>query len=134
MSLNICIKTLCAKTRMSRQNYYKGRTQRQRQQIDADLIEELVRAERAIQHRLGGKKLYEMLKKPLHEAEVKIGRDRFFEVLRQKDLLLDPLPKAPRTTNSRNYLPVFTNQLKEMVLTKPNQAWVSDITYIRTDE
>ncbi len=134
MSLTICIKTLCAKTKMSRQNYYKGRTQRQRQQVDADLIEELVRAERAIQHRLGGKKLYEMLKKTLHESEVRIGRDRFFEVLRQKDLLLDPLPKAPRTTNSRHYLPVFTNQFKEMVLTKPNQAWVSDITYIRTDE
>lgn len=134
MSFKICIKTLCAKTKMSRQNFYKERKQRQRQQVDADLIEELVRAERAIQHRLGGKKLYEMLKKTLSESGVRIGRDRFFEVLREKDLLLDPLPKAPRTTNSRHCLPVFTNRFKEMVPTEPNQAWVSDITYIRTDE
>jgi putative transposase len=134
VNLKICIQTLCTKTGMSRQNFYKGHKQHQKQQVNADLIEELVRAERAIQHRVGGKKLYIMLKQKLDKAGVKIGRDRFFEVLRDKDLLLDPLPKAPRTTNSRHYLPVFTNQFKNMILTEPNQAWVSDITYIRTDE
>ena len=57
-------------------------------------------------------------------AGVRIGRDRFFKVLGEKGLLLNPLPKAPRTTNSRHYLPVFTTQFKGMELTKLNEAWV----------
>ena len=134
MNLKTSITQLCEKVGMSRQNYYKGHQKRNVWRVDADLIEELVKAERAAQPRLGGKKLYVVLKKRLEEANVRIGRDRFFKVLGEKGLLLDPLPKAPLTTNSRHYLPVFTNQFKGMKLTRPNEAWVSDITYIRTDE
>jgi transposase InsO family protein len=134
MNLKTSIARLCEKVGMSRQNYYKGHQKRNAWRVDADLIEELVKAERAVQPRLGGKKLYVVLKSKLEVANVRIGRDRFFKVLGEKGLLLDPLPKAPRTTNSRHYLPVFTNQFKGLELTKPNEAWVSDITYIRTDE
>jgi putative transposase len=134
MNLKISISLLCEKVGMSRQNYYKGHQKRNALRVDSDLIEELVKAERAVQPRLGGKKLHVILKSRLEEANVQIGRDRFFKVLEEKGLLLDPLPKAPRTTNSRHYLPVFTNQFKGMELTNPNEAWVSDITYIRTDE
>jgi putative transposase len=134
MNLNITTSELCEKTGMSRQNFYKGRKQRQRREVDADLIEELVKAERAIQPRLGGKKLHYMLTPKLLEAGVQIGRDRFFAVLGERGLLLERLPKAPRTTNSRHSLPVFVNQLADLKVTGFNQAWVSDITYIRTDE
>lgn len=134
MNLRISTAVLCEKTGMSRQNFYKGRKQRKRQKVDADLIEKLARAERAVQPRLGGKKLHRMLQPRLEEAGVRIGRDRFFEVLEEKSLLLDPLPKSPRTTNSRHSLPVFTNRIADMDLSGPNQVWVSDITYIRTDE
>jgi len=65
---------------------------------------------------------------------VRLGRDRFFEVLRNQALLLEPLPKAPRTTNSAHSLPVFSNLVKDLELRGPNQVWVSDITYIRTRE
>jgi len=134
MNLNVTTSELCEKTGMSRQNFYKGCKQRQRQEVDADLIETLVLAERAIQPRLGGKKLHRMLNPKLLEAGVHIGRDRFFEVLKQKGLLLERLPKSARTTNSRHSLPVFRNLLADMEVTGSNQAWVSDITYIRTDE
>jgi transposase InsO family protein len=134
MNLKISTAALCKKTGMSRQNFYKGRKQRDRYKVDAALIVELVRAERAIQPRLGGKKLYVLLKPKLQEAGIEVGRDRFFKVLAEQGLLLEPLPKAPRTTNSRHSLPVFRNLVTEMELSGPNQAWVSDITYIRTDE
>jgi hypothetical protein len=45
---------------MSRQNYYQGRTLRQRREVDKGLIEQLVRQERAVQPRLGGKKLFHL--------------------------------------------------------------------------
>ena len=134
MNLKISMAKLCKKTGMSRQNFYKGRRERVRREVDGDLIEELVRAERMVQPRLGGKKVRHLLKPELEKAGIRIGRDRFFEVLGERGLLLDPLPKAPRTTNSRHSLPVYRNLLVEMAVDAPNQAWVSDITYIRTDE
>ena len=74
------------------------------------------------------------LKPELEKAGVRIGRDRFFKVLEEKGLLLEPLPKSPRTTNSRHSLPVFRNLIADKELSGPNQVWVSDITYIRTEE
>jgi putative transposase len=117
---------------MSRQNYYKTRKVRLRKEVDGKLVKRLVDAERAIQPRLGGLKLHSMLREELEAEEVFLGRDRFFDVLREQSLLLEPLPKAPRTTNSAHSLPVFTNRVKDLEVVEPNQVWVSDITYIRT--
>lgn len=95
---------------------------------------ELVRRERRQQPRLGGRKLLHLLRDELREADVEIGRDRFFEVLAKHDLLVAPKPGQPHTTNSRHSLPVFRNLFTGKVLHAPNEAWVSDVTYIRTDE
>ena len=119
---------------MSRQNFYKIRKVRQRKKVDEQLVKHLVLIERASQPRIGGLKMHSMLRDELRKADVNLGRDRFFEVLRNQGLLLDALPKAPRTTNSAHSFPVFPNLIKDLELTGPNQVWVSDITYIRTLE
>ena len=120
---------------MSRQNYYAQRKARQQQAVDAGLILELVQAERRVQPRLGTRKLRVVLKKSLAQAGVKVGRDRFFAVLRRGGLLLAPLPKEyPTTTNSYHCLPVFANRVQGVELCRPNEAWVSDLTYLRTEE
>jgi putative transposase len=128
------IKTLCEKVGMSRQNYYAARRLRHRREIDEQLILELVRRERRWQGRLGGRKLLHILRPELAEARVEVGRDRFFELLAEHDLLVERKRGAPRTTSSRHSLPVYRNVLAEMELTGPNQAWVSDLTYIRTEQ
>lgn len=120
---------------MSRQNYYAQRKRRQRQAVDEELISRLVQRERQLQPRVGARKLYKMLRGELGTAGVKIGRDRFFEVLGRRNLLLEPEPVAyPCTTHSGHSLPVFTNQIKDLEVTGANQVWVSDITYVRTAE
>jgi transposase InsO family protein len=119
---------------MSRQNYYAARRLRQRRKIDEAMILELVKRERQLQPRLGGRKLLWLLGADLDEAGVSIGRDRFFELLAESDMLVVPKPGTPHTTNSRHSLPVFGNLIYGKVLTGPNEAWVSDLTYIRTDE
>lgn len=120
---------------MSRQNYYARRRQRERQEVDGDLIEQLVVRERRMQPRVGGRKLHRTLIKELAEAGVEVGRDRFFAMLRQRKLLLEPEPALfPHTTQSRHYLPVFANRIKDLELSAANQVWISDITYIRTRE
>jgi putative transposase len=130
----ISVSELCDRVDMSRQNYYAARRLRQRRQVDEALILELVRRERQMQPRLGGRKLKHLLQTDLAEAGVEVGRDRFFELLAEHDLLVAPKAGAPHTTNSRHSLPVFHNLLAGRMLQMANEAWVSDLTYIRTDE
>lgn len=125
---------LCARVGMSRQNYYAARRLRQRRGVDEAFILGLVRRERRAQPRLGGRKLLYLLRADLEEAGVSVGRDRFFELLAEHDLLVAPKPGAPRTTNGRHCLPVFGNLLAGTTPQSANQAWVSDLTYIRTEE
>jgi len=130
----IGVSELCARVGMSRQNYYAARRLRHRRQVDEGMIVQLVKRERRMQPRLGGRKLLHLLSPELAEAKVEVGRDRFFEVLAEADLLVAPKPGAPRTTNSHHSLPVFGNLLAGKVFYAPNEAWVSDLTYIRTKE
>lgn len=119
---------------MSRQNYYSQRRLRRRRQADEDLIERLVRLERAHQPRIGCRKLHFLLKDALREYGVEIGRDRFFAVLAGKGLLVERKRGRAHTTDSRHSLPVFRNLLQSMTPNGPNEAWVSDLTYVRTQE
>jgi putative transposase len=120
---------------MTRQNYYARRQQRRRREVDEALMIEMVGVERRIQPRLGGRKLHFLIRGPLAQAGVRIGRDRFFEVLRGRSLLVTPLPvDYPCTTCSEHYLPVSGNLIKELEIQQPNQVWVGDLTYLRTEE
>lgn len=126
---------MCRKLQITRQNYYARRRQRQRRQIDAELVCGLVVRERRLQPRLGTRKLYHLLQGELKQAGVRLGRDRMFEELRKRQLLLQPLAaSSPRTTQSYHPLPVFGNLIQQKVATQPNQIWVSDLTYLRTRE
>ena len=132
--MHTSISALAFKLGMSRQNFYKGRVARRRAEADTELVEQLVKGERRLQPRLGGRKLFKILDPSLENEGVKLGRDRFFDILRGKGLLVPPLPKSPRTTRFQPSLPVFHNLVAGLELTGPNQAWAADITYIRTDE
>ena len=132
-SRGIDVGQLCAKVGMSRQNYYKRRAARVRKAVDEDLVAQLVNRERQLQPRIGVRKLHYMPSGDFQEAGVEVGRDRMFEILRNRKMLVKPLPKSARTTNSKHSLPVFRNLIAGVETTAPNQIWVSDITYIRTD-
>ena len=120
---------------MSRQNYYARRRERQRRQVDGQLVAGLVQRERRLQPRLGTRKLYHLLKAELEQAGVRIGRDRMFEELRSRGLLLEPVAAAnPRTTQSYHNLPLCRNLIKDLEVKAPNEVWVSDLTYLRTLE
>ena len=61
-----------------------------------------------------------------------MGRDKFFELLREGSLLVKRRRKYVSTTDSYHRFRVYRNLLKDRCLTKAHQGWVSDITYIRT--
>lgn len=125
---------LCARARMTRQNYYAVRRRRRHKEVDTELVCHLVRRERHEQPRLGGRKLLHILGRELAESGVVLGRDRFFSVLRDEGLLVERKPGRPKTTNSRHSLPVFHNLVAGRMPWKPHDTWVSDLMYIRTEQ
>jgi putative transposase len=119
---------------MSRQNYYKRRCVRDRRRVDEEFVLWLVRRERAVQPRLGVRKLFVILRREFVKGGVSIGRDRLFSLLSRNGLLIRRRRRYCLTTDSRHGFRVYGNLLKDSVLSGPCQAFVSDITYIRTDE
>jgi len=116
----VTVSAVCRKVGITRQNYYARRKARQRRKVDAGLVVALVIEERKVQPRLGARKLHFMLKGVLLKEDVRVGRDRFLEVLRQHELLLAPKPaEHPCTTNSHHCLPVFGNRIKGLEVCQP---------------
>lgn len=93
---------------------------------------QLVRGIRRYQPRIGGKKLYKLLKADLNQMEIHMGRDKFIDFLGHHDLLVKRKRKYVRTTESWHFYHKYTNRIKEKEITGPHQAYVSDITYLRT--
>ena len=78
--------------------------------------------------RIGARKLYHLL---INELQVlKIGRDKFFNILRANHLLIQPKRSYHVTTNSHHRFRKHKNLLPEISINRPEQVWVSDITYI----
>lgn len=66
------------------------------------------------------------------KANLKVGRDTLFSLLRQHNMLTLRKKYSTRTTNSMHRFFKYKNIIKDVEVTRPNQVWVSDITYIRT--
>lgn len=98
--------------------------------MQEEIICELVGRIRAKLPQVGGKKLYKMLKGDL--CALKIGRDKFFLVLKKNNLLIAAKKRFVKTTNSFHRFKVYNNLLKEKTILQPREALVADITYIRT--
>lgn len=81
--------------------------------------------------REGVRKLHKAISQQLLENNIQFGRDRLFNLLRENNLLIRPKKNYIRTTHSWHRFYKYSNLIKDMTITRPNQVWVSDITYIR---
>lgn len=94
----------------------------------------MVQDERKILPQLGGKKLYFKVHSYIKEANLRFGRDKLFKLLGDNDLLIKRKRSYIQTTNSKHWLKKYPNIIKGLIPTHPEQLWVTDITYIKTDE
>lgn len=93
-----------------------------------------VRQCRQLHPRMGTRKLCVLLAGVLQEMGISIGRDRLFALLRERGLLVARRRRWVRTTQSRHFFRTWPNRIRHIVPTVANQVWVSDLTYIRTQE
>ncbi|WP_394333533.1 DDE-type integrase/transposase/recombinase, partial [Cnuella takakiae] len=84
--------------------------------------------------RLGTRKLHHLMGEELRSKGLKIGRDGLFALLGSHDLLIKPRRRYVQTTNSRHWLRKWPNLVKEAAAKRPDEVWVSDITYLKTQE
>lgn len=84
--------------------------------------------------RIGTRKLYYILSDEFHRRGIKIGRDAFFDYLRREKLLVKPVKSYTKTTYSKHWLRKYDNLLKECRIERPEQVYVSDITYVKSDQ
>jgi transposase InsO family protein len=117
---------------ISRQAYYQAQKRQLQQEVEDELLLGLVKDIRQRHPRLGGRKLHYLLQKPMAEAGITRGRDAFFDLLRQHDLLVPTKRSRRRTTRAGLWR--CPNRLAEVAVERPNQVWVSDITYLQTEQ
>lgn len=126
------VEQVCNCIYLHRDAYYKYKKRSvQRKAVESQVMG-LVKEEREIQPRTGTRKLHKALDKTFQEWGLKVGRDRLFDILRMNDMLVKPKKITFKTTNSYHHFYKYSNLVKSMNVTAPNQVWVSDITYIRT--
>lgn len=121
--------TFCELFGYSKQAYYKQFKHQARRRDSYSQIKAEVLQIRRQMPRLGGRKLHFLLQKTCP-----IGRDRFFDLLRKEGLLVLKRKKGTVTTDSRHWMRKYPNRIKELILIRPEQLWVADITFIDTLE
>lgn len=122
------ISSTCELLGLSRQVYYRAIKSKQKRQVVASKVVDLVQSVRIEQPRIGTRKLYHILKEPLQELGV--GRDRLFTILRANTMLIKPKRSYHITTNSHHRFKKHKNLIENQLITRPEQVWVADITYV----
>ena len=78
---------------------------------------------------IGGLKLWYMYRRDF-DGNNPVGRDRFAYIIDRYGLKVRKKFRKPKTTDSSHGLPTYPNIVKDLIPTRANQLWVSDITYI----
>lgn len=128
------ITILCKALDVTRSGYYAwlGRGKSSRQCTNEELSERIAEIHKTSRCTYGCPRIQAELKSQGH----RVSRRRVARLMRQQGIRVRRRKRwVPRTTDSHHKLPVAPNLLdREFERTAPNQAWVGDITYVRTDE
>lgn len=127
------VRMMCRALSVSHGGYYawRDRPLSTRAQREAQLLNDIERVFTAEKGRIGAPRVTRRLR---GEGTV-VGRNWVARGMRKRGLRARAARKFKATTNSRHALAVAPNWLEQnFVATAPNQKWVSDITYLWTDE
>ena len=113
---------------------YKKSKDASKKQSKEQAVKVLVDRERKLLPRLGTRKIHYLIKGDLQNQGLKFGRDKLFELMRFYGLQIKPRRRYTQTTMSKHWLRKWPNIIKGKVVSKPDEVWVSDITYLKTEQ
>ena len=119
---------------MSRQSVYQSVSRMEIKRAQLSPIKDWIMYWRQYMPQLGGRKLYKLIKPKLVEHGIKLGRDGLFDYLRQEGLLVKPKKSYTKTTFSKHWMKKHPNLTKDKTPSKPEEVFVSDITYLESNE
>lgn len=125
------LRGLCRLLGYSPQAYYQYQKQSGKRALEEDLLIGQVLHHRIHQPKLGGRKLHGMMEAFMSDHHIDMGRDLLFDLLRENGLLNKKRRSGkPRTTDSNHWMKKYPDLIRGIVLSRADELWVSDITYI----
>jgi transposase InsO family protein len=124
---------MCQVLEVSENGYYHWRKRgtSQRKQHDEQLIERIEDAYHQHRGHYGSPRIHA----ELQEQGIHCGKKRIARLMREQHLSARKKKRKPRTTNSDHDLPVAPNLLeRDFAADAPNKKWMSDFTYLETQE
>jgi transposase InsO family protein len=134
MSAEHSVAQLCAALDVTRSGYHAWRKAgpSQRERRDRELAAAIAAQHLAHRGRYGAPRHH----RELRARGIRCGGKRVARLMREKGLRAScPRRYVPRTTQSDHDQPIAPNRLAEArAPTRPDEIWVCDLTYVRTDE
>lgn len=121
---------MCLQFGFTKQAFYKQLKSVQNETLKNEVVLELVQEKRKIWKRGSGRNLHQSIKNELINHDIKMGRDKFFDLLRENKLLIKPKRFRTKTTCSYHHFNKYDYLIKDMAARRSNEIWVSDITYL----
>ena len=123
------IKELCVLFGKTRAAYYDWLNRSKQATLLEGLALEMVHKIRGHLPRAGVRQLHQIIFKK--DYGLSVGRDYLFDLLKQHKLLIRQRKRKIVTTDSRHWQYKHPNLIQNIIVMRPEQVWVSDITYIR---
>jgi hypothetical protein len=114
----------------TRQAYYEACWREDKVNNERELVIEQVKQIRKELPRVGTHKLYFLLADFFQEHYITMGRDKLYTLLREQGLLIKRSKRRAVTSNANHVFYKYPNLIKDFILARANQLWVSDITYV----
>lgn len=124
---NVSMKDLCGLFGYTRQNFYKVRSCFEKQSSYENQVLDIVKEIRSNQSKIGTIKLQSIINSRVDEP---IGRDRLFQLLKEKKLLVRRRKKYRPQMTDGNGKSKYPDLRQGLNVSKVNQLWCSDFTYI----
>lgn len=121
---------MCLQFGYTKQAYYKQLKGNEKVVAREDIVVGPIKKKREIWKRGSGRNLHQSLKPDLAKHKIKLGRDKFFDVLRANHLLIQSKRCRTKTTCSYHHFNRYTNLIENALPARANQIWVSEITYV----
>jgi len=130
---NYPLTVLCRVLKVSRSGYYafEKRGPSKRESSDRELTVQIQEVHQKSRQTYGSPRVHRELRMGRRQQ---VGRNRVARLMQSAGIVGKRRRKFCRTTDSSHGLPVAANLLnRQFEMTRPNQGWVGDVTYIRTE-